>query len=538
MARTKKVPATPVTDRSSRPRRATAKPICYKESSNLGQSQDQYASQNDIEPKQTQTRKRKATVDAFSIESAPKKQQIAVPAPAASTSAAILQLPAELIHEICLALPFASDAIAIQSTCRGLRNALDNNYFWFKRRRQYVEPDDRWNRWGRYGSTITGTVLKDISEPYNDARDYKALVLKAYRGPGPRGDYTTSAPSDEPLEDGKKKKKTKAETLRCQFCCIQRAYKVWDAFEKAICPACFELHVIDHLEIKKLKKLQLDKYVFQYRRGAGGQAKRHCYWLSDIVKEVTKQYPGETLQSLLNAADQASKDRAADIAAYKQRHQDGIASRILEKWKKDSKYDQYRDILTDDDIKDDAISFAKNQFRGDFKFAKRDKGEDWYAGRVDAFFPWFDGDDDARHVYSMFSIRTKFVQFHLARLKRDYDCGAQAWASNGPGAWQTSTDGKFLVGACHLCYPKAVRKKAEIGSEWSDALLTAEWGSKGLYMTPEYFVEHWIQKHAREMIRKQFGPGRDEYYSFMTGVEGAEPIRVQYVEDIPVLTIP
>lgn len=198
-----------------------------------------------VEPESKPTRGRKAAKSAISKPGSKGKQATAPTQTSASTKpAAILQLPPELLQEICLLLPFACDAVALNYTCHTLQDALNNNYFWFKRRRQYEVHDSRKPRWGPLSvAFVAAPVKKDMSEPYDEKFDYRDAVLKAWRGPGLDGDKASSALPEPETRKGKKKG-PQNEMLRCQICCMQKAYKVWDTFKMAICPGCFELLTI------------------------------------------------------------------------------------------------------------------------------------------------------------------------------------------------------------------------------------------------------------------------------------------------------
>lgn len=117
---------------------------------------------------------------------------------------------------------------------------------------------------------MTGLVKRDMTEKYDANRDYKQLVLKAHSGktgwmaPGASpgsDDASSGSASPEPEPTTQKGRKAKAkigeakvkkpekDILRCQICCIQRAFKLWDAFDKVLCPSCFELHAIGKFPI-------------------------------------------------------------------------------------------------------------------------------------------------------------------------------------------------------------------------------------------------------------------------------------------------
>jgi hypothetical protein len=208
----------------------------------------------------------------------------------------------------------------------------------------------------------------------------------------------------------------------------------------------------------------------------------------------------------------------------------------VSKWKSDPKYNKFRKILTEHEIRQDAVHFAVKQIKGTLKPAKKDKGEDWYKAIVNEFFLLLDSDSDDYRRHQTYFIQRRAMNWHMERLQRELDCGRDMTYFDDLDV--TSSDGKMLVGTCNICYSKAVSKKAEIGDLWDDETFKTAWGDKGLYMTPRRFVGHWMNCHPRMSYEEQFGPEGNGYFTYMTGVEGAEPIRVDSMEEIPVLLIP
>jgi len=199
-------------------------------------------------------------------------------------------------------------------------------------------------------------------------------------------------------------------------------------------------------------------------------------------------------------------------------------------------YDELREILTDDIVMRDADLFASQHTNGTLKPAKKDKGEEWYEKLVEVFFKVFDSSKRDFWMHSWWHIDNEMKDWHLSRLERELNSTSEAYTvSDG---WSIPEGTTMVVGTCHICYAKAVRKKAELGEEWDDETFKSRWGDKGLYMSPLAFTQHWVIGHPGISFKKQFGPGGDGYFTYMTGVEGAEPIRVGSMDAIPVLLIP
>src|SRR5690606_8722366 len=90
-----------------------------------------------------------------------------------------LDLPPEIIQENGLCLPYASETFPLQYTCRAIYCILSDNHFWFRRRRSFPYKLTSFYYDCR---RFTGIVQRDMEEPYDSLKDYRALVLRAYQG--------------------------------------------------------------------------------------------------------------------------------------------------------------------------------------------------------------------------------------------------------------------------------------------------------------------------------------------------------------------
>src|SRR5690606_25817725 len=163
-------------------------------------------------------------------------------------SVSLHSLPTELVLEIGNLLPTSLDCIALSHVCRTTYYAHSSaaTLFWYNRRRNFPTEPAPGNLLYYGTGQARGVIAKDFEEKFNPNKDYRQLIIYALnRIPEPG---------------------VKNPPLRCQMCCIHRAYKVWDDFDKAICPICFEVWCVDRSTVSFIKGLDKSKLTVQTKR--------------------------------------------------------------------------------------------------------------------------------------------------------------------------------------------------------------------------------------------------------------------------------
>ncbi|RPA86402.1 hypothetical protein BJ508DRAFT_321543 [Ascobolus immersus RN42] len=541
---------------------------CSQETRDLLQEDELYSSSDDefdIAPKSTKRKHSDFSPNAESNPNESKRSRQAdseptealathseITAPVASTGRpAILEVPAEILQDICFLLPFASDAVPLLLTCRIMYNKLSNNFFWFKRRRQFIQY---------YHDNFYGAVKRDMEEAYDDKTDYRSLVIKAYSGntgflareaaakraiakaeaesasasvsASDTSSASGSSTSPEPTVKQKKRRakkgeaKAKADTIvRCQICCMQRAFKHWDTFNKALCPSCYELHAIDRSQVAFLKKLRESEMRCQYR--LTGRTRRNTYWRPDVEKEVALQYPGRTLDGMVEEHKEKKAAKERENAEFRQRHRERLIETFMTTWE-DSKYDKFREIITEENMKNFAQEVSNSSLtRKGFRVKKTDYEQAWLDQQVTPFFRIFD--DDCEHIdqiddYAirsrLFTIKQTIQSFHQGRFIAA-DMGVEYRAGH------ESSDGRFAVGVCKVCYDDLRFKRLS-----SDGDSMRQSHADLSYQSACSLSYHYASRHTKIALSRE-NHENGEWFGFLTGVPGMEPVRVADRVEVP-----
>lgn len=226
------------------------------------------------------------------------------------------RLPAEIITQIAFDVPFSMDALALAHTNRNTYHALSakNRLFWYKRRLQF--PTTPMPGQSMEGASPRGSIFTEMIEDFDPEKDYRQLVVLALR----REPETVVNP-----------------ILRCQACCIQRAYKVWEEFNKALCRDCFEVDAIDRPTIRfLLKDPKVDLTKVRVQQKSRGMNIRNCFWVQDLEREIAKAYPGKTLKILLEEDKVNQKSKVQDKIQYRDDHEERLIDAATERWEEDA----------------------------------------------------------------------------------------------------------------------------------------------------------------------------------------------------------
>ncbi|RPA71468.1 hypothetical protein BJ508DRAFT_419910 [Ascobolus immersus RN42] len=500
----------------------------------------------------------------------------------------ILSLPAELVQNICLNLPYARDAIAVHLSCQALSRCLDN-FFWFKRQGEYRQIKNSYY----YGPS---------KNDYYATEDYLDDALRCYygwtggylgdgtvhevKGRKPKGKAapvkTTRNKKTGALALTDRQKKWKALSIGealdrkpniCQICCQSEAKRYYSSFRVSLCYVCIGDLAIPMSEVKFLTKVSLRQGVRiqPYLKGLEPE----YVWLADLDERVIKVY-GKSVKEMVMERRNGKAQRDRDIYEYKERQKRLFIEYGLEQWAK-PEYDEFREVVTDEQVKKWLEATTR-----DYRFIESgvirslvDKPESWLEEKLRMSF-WFLQQDSAPEWKAMYPSEynrqfESVEQFHMERLARDFDAGMLV---SDPDVRRpdpiystlfTSSDGMALVGVCRICYEnmkeRLVGYKSQIQARERESAWVVEseetleymedfrdrcrygdrYTGSGGWPTPWGYVkykfhsalgliQHYTAYHPLELLSKQRNYD-GEWFRFMEGVEGAEPKREWSLEE-------
>lgn len=160
----------------------------------------------------------------------------------------ILDLPVEVLQNICYFLPFASDVISLSLVGPKFYTFLNDNYFWFLFRRTIDTGPRIYERWkkGRgplsYKKDFHGEwlqreaadlVKRELTEDYDESKNYMKLAWTAVAG-------NTGLREEKRAEDSEGRESLR----RCQICCIRNTEEHRNGFGLFICTPCYRSYTI------------------------------------------------------------------------------------------------------------------------------------------------------------------------------------------------------------------------------------------------------------------------------------------------------
>ncbi|RPA79419.1 hypothetical protein BJ508DRAFT_377641 [Ascobolus immersus RN42] len=434
----------------------------------------------------------------------------------------LLDLPSELIQEICFQLPYASDAVPVMHTCRRLYTILDS-YFWFVRRRIVDKSERNWH-FAKY----TGVVKRDMTEKYNEKKDYKVEILRAFHG-RTGGRTGENSRSDDVNEGKKKKKKAKDDILRCQICLKRRAYTHRNEIQLNACPECYNDNRIEQSELKFITGLRPDQCRITYERT---RFSRIPYlWKPDVERQIRNdpsRFNNKSLDQLL--LERQMKQDA--LFAETQRYRESVCGTLKEHFRQQwalPRYDKYREVFGDIE---DRIHAVARHATFDIRITKNERAESWYRSKIPDLFTVSLDTPEKECPFPIYGNKKIAIEFHTRRLEDEYEAKV-------PPLEPGTTMGSYVAGICKICFEAVALRRSMMDLDSienqpvmsgviTQCRLQAE-HDRGLcrYLPIHELVEHGLKHHLAEMMSIEKNEGRQWQLRFLESVEGNQPVRVR-----------
>jgi hypothetical protein len=388
---------------------------------------------------------------------------------------------------------------------------------------------------------LTGIVHRDMKESYNPKKDYWALVLRAYQGK--TGDRTNGVPV--PNERGRETLKMALQTritdwnkvvvddiLRCQNCCMQHAFQHYEGFDLTLCSGCWDHNTIEYSKLTFVKRIRNSKRIRHNYHPRNLKSYGFC-WIPDLEAEVVRcGYYDKSFAQLLAEDQKAGYDRRAMLKEYRTRQSMILAECFREHWE-DSQYDKYREVLNDEFMRTQLL-FVARRISYNLRLAKDDKPEKYIRDKVAEVLGALESPLTLRtSLLWDISMQRHVVEFHRQRFKQEFDAGDRTLPQ------YNSTDGLCHLSVCHICFRKAVvwvkglpreKRTADYVSSFA-----CSYPTDCRYKTAQDLIYHYLNdvSHLASLLSRKENEDR-EWFSFVTGVEGAEPVRVtSFHYDVP-----
>lgn len=255
------------------------------------------------------------------------------------------------------------------------------------------------------------------------------------------------------------------------------------------------------------------------------------YWIPDLEIQVMRsRYYITTFGDLLHGDDRRRAAKRAANEAYRPLQKEKLKDYYRRHWAQ-PRYDKFREAFTD---LEEAYENVAEYEAAKIAATQIERPESWYKSKLPRVFMFFDAEDrETRMRYKRDEVLKQAVNFHTSRLNQQVPDGGE------------QTNSTYTIGICKLCY-------TEVGS-WQELVDSAcleqlriepipeyytrnedchgysVWSSFRKiiceYMSPKEMAIHYWYRHPLEFMSGENNEA-GEWFGFMTGVEGAEPMRI------------